>query len=285
MDQPNQTWCTQADVISHPAYAQLSTADAELMTHLCLVASTWLWRATGRQWSGPKQDTVRPAPRMRVADSMSRGQRYGSVLTDPTYFDSRFGSYGWFGAQGRGEWAHEIELGEYPIISVDEVVIDGVVFAATLPSGAPSYRLDDDRWLVRCDDAAWPCGQDWTLPSAAGALPAGAQIGTWEVTRTWGIGPPADAVHAAEILAGELGLANVNSDAARLNPRIQSISRQGESMLLMDPQLLIQGETWGVREIDMLAKTANPHKLVQATAVLSPDIPRAVRHTGSLGGS
>ncbi len=279
-DQPNVAWTTKVAVVALPAYGSLTDADDAVMATLCDVASAWLWRATGRQWSGPAQETVRPVPRYRTMDSLSRGQRYASSLTDPYYFDSRTGTYGWTG-YGRSEGAYEVELGEYPVISIEQVVIDGAILATPLASGAPAYRLDDERWLVRCDGSSWPCGQNWMLPSGPGALPAGEQIDTWEVTMTWGASPPADGVHAATILAGELGLANTNAEQSRLNPRIQSVVRQGESMLLMDPQMLIQGETWGVREIDLLVHNLNPHKLQQPTAVLSPDIPRSVRRAGT----
>ncbi|MBK9181476.1 MAG: hypothetical protein IPM45_18345 [Acidimicrobiales bacterium] len=81
------------------------------------------------------------------------------------------------------------------MVDVVEVVVDGATLDDSL------YRLDDRRWLVRLEDPdgsrpGWPASQDLTLPAS--------EPGTWEVTFTWGVRPPAAGVLAAVALAGEL---------------------------------------------------------------------------------
>jgi hypothetical protein len=256
--------------------------DTGLLTQICLVASTWLWRATGRRWSGEASETVRPVGRWHSIQPRGPHQNDPAYTTtfDPSFFSSRTGQYGWPSAQGRQEWAWECLLGEYPVVSVDQVVIDGALFDPTIASGPqagmPSYRLDDQRWLVRCDGGSWPFWQDWRLPADVGPN----RQGTWQVSFTFGEAPPPDGIWAAQVLAGELALSTNNDSACRLNSRVQSMARQGESMLLVDPMVLLEGKRWGIREIDMFVMAANPYGLQQRTAVLSPDIPRAVRHTG-----
>lgn len=260
IDQPNSAWCTRAQVLALAQFSDLSTVDASLLDFYCLVASCWLWRASGRQFSGPASTTVWPQP-----DWIGWPSRPTARPQD--WFNSRGGTFGNFG-QGRGEWAYEVLLGHTPVRSVEQVVIDG----QTLDPSA--YRVDDARWLRRCDGQAWPVFQDWTKPT-----------GTWQVTLTYGEDPPPDGIYAAEVLAGELALAGTDTGTCRLPNRVQSVIRQGTSVLMADPQALLQGGRWGVAEIDMFVDSVNPHKLPQPASVTSPDIGRAVRRAGTQPGS
>lgn len=273
IDQPNVPWCTRAQVVALPAYAALSGADTALLDAMCWVASTWLWRATGRQFSGPASTTVRPVG--CYAGSIYAG--YGAL--GPTSalantFDSRTGTYGWWGRHGRREGAFEVLLGHTPVRSVDSVIIDGVLFDPA------KYRLDDARWLVRTDGNAWPANQDWTKPAGLGG-----GVNTWEVSLTWGEDPPPDGVYAAEVLSGELALAATSMGECRLPRNVQSVTRQGTSMLMMDPTLLLTNNRWGLPEIDFFVHMANPAGLAQPATMTSPDIGRAVRRAGTLPGS
>lgn len=274
IDQPNVAWCSRAQVLALPWFASLSTPtpiDTALMDQLCWVASTWLWRASGRQFSGPASTTVRP-----VAQCGQGGRGVGLIsghLADT--FNSRSGTYGWWGNQGRWEGALEVLLGHTPVRSVDQVVIDGAILSSS------KYRLDDARWLVRTDGQAWPSWQDWTQPSAAGS----GGLSTWEVTLTWGEDPPPDGVYAAEILAGELALAASQSGECRLPRNVQSVTRQGTSMVMMDPSLLLANGKYGLPEVDFFVASVNPAKLQQPATMTSPDIGRAVRRAGTLPGS
>lgn len=278
VDQPNVPWATRAQVLAIPWFSSLSDApaiDPDLLDQLCWVASTWLWRASGRQFPGPAATTVRPVAQCSGHQGIGHGN-----LADT--FNSRGGTYGWWD-QGRGEGAFEVLLGHTPVRSVDQVIIDGTLFAQIADDGAPNWRLDDARWLVRCDGNAWPGWQDWGHES--GLTASGDRSNTWEVTLTWGEDPPPDGAYAAQILAGELALAANQSGECRLPRNVQSVTRQGTSMLMMDPGALLAGNRWGIPEIDFFVTSANPNGLQQPATMTSPDIGRAVRRAGTLPGS
>lgn len=274
IDQPNSPWCSRAQVLQWEWFASLRTGvENALLDQLCWTASTWLWRATGRQFSGPGSTTVRPVG--PIVTSPSSAIRYGQNASN--WFNSRGGFFGWPVPYGRNEYAFEILLGHTPVRSVDQVVIDGAILSPT------AYRLDDARWLVRIDGQTWPYWQDWTHPSAPGA--GGDQTATMQVTLTWGESPPPDGVYAASILAGELALAATSAGDCRLPRNVQSVTRQGTSMLMMDPSVLLQNGLFGIPEIDQFVRSVNPAHLQQPATMTSPDIPRAVRRAGTLPGS
>lgn len=284
VDQPNVPWCTAAQVIAIPWFADLGNDPTFLpvVDQLCQVASNWLWRATGRQFSGRGSTTVRPVPKFR---NLPRAQMMvGPGVYPSEYFDSRGGRFGWPLPFGRGEYAFEVLLGYTPVVSVDQVVLEGVIFPQVNGlSGLLQWRLDDARWLVRTDGEVWPYWQDWTHDSSPGG--SGDQTSTWQVSLTWGENPPPDGVYAAEVLAGELALAATGADACRLPNRVQSVARQGVSMLLVDPQILLMSEKWGLPEIDMFVQAVNPAHLTQPASITSPDLPRAIRRAGTMPGS
>lgn len=276
IDQPNVPWTTAAQVRALPWFGSFTDADVPTLNLTCSVASTWLWRASGRQFSGPGQTTVRPVG--PLVTSPSSAFRFGMSGQDASsWFDSRIGSFGWPQPWGRNEYAFEILLGHTPARSVDQVVQDGQIIAVG------SYRLDDARWLVRTDGQTWPYWQDWTHDSTPGA--GGDQSSTFQVSLTWGEDPPPDGIYAATILAGELALAASNSGECRLPRNVQSVTRQGTSMLMMDPTILLAANKWGVPEIDFFVTSTNPAGLQQPATMTSPDIPRAVRRAGTLPGS
>lgn len=278
IDQPNVPWCTRAQVLQWEWFASLRPPAVEnaLLDQLCWNASTWLWRATGRQFSGPGSTTVRPVG--PIVTSPSSAFRFGMSGRDASnWFDSRGGFFGWPMNWGRNEYAFEILLGHTPVRSVEQVVQDGLILSPT------AYRVDDARWLVRTDGQTWPYWQDWTHPSAFGA--GGDQTSTLQVTLTWGEDPPPDGVYAASILAGEMALAATSSGECRLPRNVQSVIRQGTSMLMMDPSVLLANGLFGIPEIDQFVRSVNPHKLQQPATMTSPDIPRAVRRAGTLPGS
>lgn len=263
-DQPNTAWCTTAQVLAWPEFTDLGGVDLTLIDQLCMVASTWLWRATGRQYPGPGTVTVRPVPPWG---------RLGQGLTAET-FDSHTGGF-LGGCGGRGEYASEILLGHHPVRTVSQVVIEGQILS---PS---AYRIDDARWLVRLDGQSWPIWQDWSKasgPSVGGAA-------TWEVSLTWGEDPPPDGIFAAQILTGHLALAATSSGQCRLPNRVQSVVRQGTSMLLVDPTMLLAGGMWGIAEVDMFVHAVNPAHLMAPATMTSPDVGRAIRRAGTLPGS
>jgi hypothetical protein len=271
VDAPCEPWCTVDDVFACAACSPHKDAAATggQVSEMIAVASAWLWRLSGRRFSGECEATVRP-----VGDGCHAGAAVVAGGGDQVWFDSRTGQYGLIGwrdgfRRWRREGVDEITLGFFPVREIVDVKIDGAVFGG--------WRLDDSRWLVRTDGQRWPSRQRLDLPDS--------EPGTWSVTLRYGDDPPADGRLAARVLACELVQAVFAPDKTRLTPRVTSIARQGISAVVFDPIQLVERGRFGIVEVDAFLASVNPHGLTQRAVVMSPDVPRAVRRTGTLPGS
>jgi hypothetical protein len=83
-----------------------------------------------------------------------------------------------------------VKLSGYPVQSIVEIKIDGVVVSPT------DYRLDESRYVTRLNDQWWPGCQDLTLPDT--------DSGTWSIAYFYGQEAPLVGRSAAAQLAGEL---------------------------------------------------------------------------------
>ena len=106
-----------------------------------------------------------------------------------------------------------------PVHRVIEVEIDG----DTLPQDA--YRVDG-RFIIRQDGQAWPTYQDRSLPLGT--------EGTWSITYSKGIAVPTGGQVAAGVLALEIMRALCDDNECRLPERVQTITRQGVTMAMLD---------------------------------------------------
>jgi hypothetical protein len=144
-----------------------------------------------------------------------------------------------------------------PIHSVEEILIDGEVV------DPGTYRVQNRRMLVR-DGAAWPICQNMGLPSTA--------PGTWQVTYTRGVEVPPTGQAAAGILACELAKAMCNDSTCRLPQRLQSISRQGVTIAVLDTFEDVKSGRTGIWFIDSwVASLTQPP---MPGRVYSVDVPR-----------
>lgn len=269
VDAPCQPWCTVEDVFACAACSPHKDAAAheDQVVEMIAVASAWLWRLSGRRFSGECEVTVRP-----VGDGCTAGALVGPGGGE-IWFDSRTGAYGlvdWRnGFRRRQEGVDEVTLGFFPVREIVDVTIDGMPFDA--------WRLDDSRWLVRTDGQPWPSDQRLDLPDT--------EPGTWSVRLRYGDDPPPDGRLAARVLACELVTSVFAPDKTRLSPRVTNIARQGISAVVFDPLALVERGRFGIVEVDAFLASVNPHGLAQRAAVISPDVPRAVRRTGTGPGS
>lgn len=193
-------WATHADVTSGPCADLSDPAEQQALDDKLAIATYLLWLRTGRRWPGVQTDSVRPAG----------------------------GSCGGCGrlSGGRGGHVSEIRLPGYPVLSIVEVWVDGVLV------DPDEYRVDDNRWLVRFnpdpgDDRhdGWPCCQRMDRELTEDA--------TFGVVYTWGGLPPAAGVAAAKRLGCELHLASDPDTASSCKLPIgvvRSITRQGVSI-------------------------------------------------------
>lgn len=253
-------WATVDDVRSCTPCAE-AELDEDSVDDAIRLASEVLYELSNRQWPGICTDTVRPCG-CQTCDGPSWPEygRYGHGDRLDRY-DRRGGLCGCSGLS-------QVTLGRYPVRDIVEVVVDGAVVS---PS---AYRVDDFRWLVRTDGTSWPCCQNLRLPST--------DDGTWEVTFSYGAEPPPGGVDVAVALGCELALARCGSSKCRLPQRVQSITRQGTSMVLLDPmQFLDQGRT-GLYEVDLWLSAVAPKRRT-AAVVASPDIGPATRRTSTPG--
>lgn len=277
-DTPCEPWVTTAEVAQGPCAPDVS-ANVDVAYHERLLAecaeaaSTWLYRLSGRRYTGTCTETVRPLW------GPCGGSSYGSVATDTWFFfDSRSGTYTpgtlayWprSGVGFRGISTSEIGLGYFPVRSVDLVVIDGVPLD---PSG---YRLDEEQWLVRLGNENWPTAQDLRLSPG--------DVGTWTVAFTFGTDVPPDGRLAARVLACELAQGLTTGDS-RLPARTTNLVRQGVNIALVDPRDLLRDGRFGIPEVDAFLATINPHHIQEGAVVSSVDIPRQVRRVGTVPGS
>lgn len=97
-----------------------------------------------------------------------------------------------------------------------------------------------------------------------------------EVTYTYGAPPPAMGQMAARTLAIEFCKMWAGEDC-ELPQRVTSISRQGVSYTILDPQDFVQEGRTGLYMVDMFLKSVNPDKARNRARVFSPDTSRARR--------
>lgn len=241
------------EVIFAPGYNWITVADLALCegiaagvdkTAAIAAASEVLYVLSGRQF-GPRTEKLRPSVHRPTCQWWEARHVNGSARTGAC-----------------GCCLDELTL-EGPVRSIEEVRVDGAVLVAT------SYALYDKRRLVRLDGKAWPCGQDLSDPITA--------AGTMQVSYTYGADVPEAGLMAAAELACQLALGASGSGDCRLPQRVQSITRQGVSMVMLDPQdFLDQGRT-GLYLVDLFLSTYNPAGARRRATVWSPDINRGAR--------
>jgi hypothetical protein len=94
------------------------------------------------------------------------------------------------------------------------------------------------------------------------------------VTYTFGAPPPALGRLAAKALADQYILALDGSDECQLPQRVTSVSRQGMSWTLLDPQEFLDKGRTGIYQVDLFISTVNPSGAKLRARVFSPDIRR-----------
>jgi hypothetical protein len=94
----------------------------------------------------------------------------------------------------------------------------------------------------------------------------------------YGTGAPPGGRHAAAKLAAEMISAR-RGEQCRLPERVTSVSRQGMSWTLLDPQDFLKDGRTGIYDIDLLLRAINPSGALLPAKVFSPDLPRASAFT------
>lgn len=148
-----------------------------------------------------------------------------------------------------------------PVAAVDEVRVDGLALSPD------AYRLDHVRTeavLVRVDGECWPECQDFNLDDD--------QPGTFSVTYQRGVAVPRAGQIAAGLLACEFAKLCNGEDCA-LPQEIQSLTRNGVEVQVVDPATLPESILTGVAQVDRWVRAVNPNNLMAQPRVLTLDLP------------
>jgi len=228
-----------------------------------------LWNWTGRKY-GICEVTVRPC-RQECWQGQSTfwGASSGMLGSRPFYPVLIRGQ--WFNV-GCGQCGDDCGCGDTrslrlpgPIDSITEIQIDGVVLDPT------AYRVDNDRFVVRMDGGRWPTCQD--MNAVLG------EADTWAITYRRGVEVPIGGQVAAGLLANELAKAACNDRSCGLPQRVQTVTRQGVTIAVLDAFDDIDTGHTGIWLIDswVASVVRRPRKM----RVLSPDrmLPRNRRQT------
>lgn len=145
-----------------------------------------------------------------------------------------------------------------PVNEITEVIVDGEILPAS------SYTLRNGT-VWRTDGKGWPDCNDPVADPLAENSPA------WTITYLRGYPVPVGGQVAAYMLTCELALALCEDDDCSLPQRVQSITREGVTMSILDGfEGLEEGKT-GIWEIDAWIKSVNAPK-VSPPQVFSPDL-------------
>lgn len=143
-----------------------------------------------------------------------------------------------------------------PVDHIERVVIGG----EELDPGA--YRLQG-RALIRTDGEGWPPCQDLMLPEN--------DPDAWYVEYVKGIDVPTGGRIAAGILAEQLYKALCGDNDCQLPQRVQSITRQGVSMAVLDSFEDVQEGRTGIWAVDAWVASINAPQ-TRPARVYSPDM-------------
>jgi len=164
-----------------------------------------------------------------------------------------------------------VTLVNRPVIEVTKVVFGGV-------------EMDLDLFTIV---------NDASLLSKAGPFPRHQNLmadkdseDAWHVDYVYGKPVPNLGKMAVAELAAELGKACAGDRDCALPSRVQTVSRQGMSMTMIDPQVHLDRGLWGLTLTDQFIATYNPRRMRRAARVFSmkevdgPPSPRLASASG-----
>lgn len=145
-----------------------------------------------------------------------------------------------------------LRLRHSPVLKIYSITQNGSV----LPSA--SYQIRNNAYITKADLSPWILQTNSDLC----------------VDYNFGSKPPLAGKYAAIRLTNEFLLAIQDPDSCALPERVRSISRQGISIDMLDPQDFITEGKTGIYEIDMFIRAANPSQSKKRPKIYSPDRPR-----------
>jgi hypothetical protein len=194
------------------------------------MAGEYLWHWTGRVL-GLESVNVRPCRDDCLWNSRSSfwgmtqnrftagvgGSGFTPALIGGSWFNLYCGTCG--DKCSCGSWIRSLRL-PGPVDSIEAVTIDGE------PLDPVAYRVDNRALLVRMDGHRWPTCQNMNVPAG--------EDGTWSVDYTRGTPVPLGGQVAAGVLACELAKAACHDSTCQLPQRVQTVTRQGVTIAVLD---------------------------------------------------
>lgn len=238
-------WTTAEDVVGCCS-AEIGS-DTTFLEASIVAASEMLYDASGRQFPGICERTVRPCQ----IDSCLCG---GQVL-------SRGHLVGWDGSCWGGfncgcQPESRVKLAGY-VRSITQVKIDGVVLD---PS---EYFVQGHRWLIHRSPGRWPQCQIIDLPDT--------EDGTFSVTYEFGKAPPVSGQLAAQALACEITKSCTPGVECALPTGVVRVTRQG---LTLERSFFVRDRfgVWatGIGAVDFFLNGVNPAGIRRRGTVFSP---------------
>lgn len=243
------------DTTCCPDWATYTNAQRDRATQW---ATQILWALTGRRF-GVCEVTVRPCG--------STCHVYGGWMAYPAIADGVGTSWTpfirdgvWFNCGCVGGCSCEPSCTVWlpgPVAGVVEVIVNGIVI------NAADYRVDNRDKLVGLNGQCFPRCQDMNLESPA--------EGTFQVTYQRGVPVPVAGQIAAGLLACEFIKACTGGDC-RLPGNLQSLSRNGVEVQMIDPTDDLAAGLTGIPDVDLWVRSVNPNKLARRMRVSSPDL-------------
>lgn len=222
-------WATHEDACA-PCNTYELTEDE--LDRAFLVASDVLFNLTERRWPGVCVDKVRPTARYRRHDASPRwwhatgDYRYGFCSCNRS---RDFGCLTIPSIELPGRPVHADGL----VVKVDGEVVEAIVY--------------DRNKITRADGKGWPCCQNLLLPDT--------EHSTFSVEYPYGLGPPIGGVMACAQLGCQLALAfnpdALSDGACKLPKRVQTITRAGTTIAVIDPLTLFKDGLTGLSEVDL----------------------------------
>lgn len=264
MTGPCTPWIDGDDVA---ACCSVETSSGAIFDTVAQSASDLLFALSGRLYAGTCERTVRPCRTTCACgwQILSRG-----FVVPPQYWWWNNWTW-WNGLESCGCTSlSRVKLAGYPVQTVDEVKIDGVIVDPT------TYRLDENRYLTRVRDPlepdvvlSWPGCQNLDLDDT--------QQGTFSVSYTYGAEPPQLGMDAAAQLACELYKAcdEALSGDCLLPSGVTRIQRQGITIeRLAFTSWAFQNQKWqtGLSLVDAFLNTVNPAGLIRRPTFWAPSI-------------
>lgn len=264
---PCEAWITTDEVIE---FCEGVGTDADLALQAAVASSQLLYQLSGKQFTGACVHEVRPC-----GSNDSCGWSWSEVLSPS---EASNWAVSWMvGTAGWGWYVDEqvacgcqhvsrVTLGNYPVLEVTAVTIDGAVVDPDTYELREWHYLDRITPLSTDEPLVWPTCQNMRLPLG--------QPGTWSIDYTSGVLPPLPGILAAKQLACEI-MKFLSPGECALPDAVTSLTRQG---ITMDRSLFVawgmQSGQWatGLSWVDGFLQAYNPTGAQERSAVWSPDL-------------